>query len=135
MPNTPEQKRILIIFNAIAFLSCALTFAQEHSPIDENATAETKMLFRNLEKLSENHILFGHHNATDYGHGWWGDKDRSDVKSVCGSHPAVIGEDFSGLSGGSKEMTDRAKEALKKSVVDTYNRGGITTIYREKPLK
>lgn len=118
----------MILLTVLVFLSFALSFGQENSPVDKNATAETKMLFRNLEKLSENYTLFGHHNATNYGHGWWGDKDRSDVKSVCGSHPAVIGEDFSGLSGGSKEMTDRAKEALKKSVIDTYNRGGVTTI-------
>jgi mannan endo-1,4-beta-mannosidase len=123
-----EKKVVLSFLTAIGLMPFTLNFAQEHSPVDENATAETKMLFRNLEKLSENYTLFGHHNATDYGHGWWGDKDRSDVKSVCGSHPAVIGEDFSGLSGGPKEVTDRAKEELKKSVTDTYNRGGVTTI-------
>jgi mannan endo-1,4-beta-mannosidase len=59
--------------------------------IDANATAETKALYYNLHQLSKQHILFGHQHATEYGHGWNGDENRSDVKSVTGSHPAVIG--------------------------------------------
>src|SRR5437763_1178483 len=69
--------------------------------VDKNATPETKALFCNLKKLSKDHTLFGHQHATQYGHGWSGDADRSDVKSVTGSHPAVIGIDISGFSGGS----------------------------------
>src|SRR5258706_4061658 len=67
--------------------------------IDKDATKETRALFSNLFELSKEHILFGHQHATQYGHGWSGDADRSDVKSVTRSHPAVIGVDFSGLSG------------------------------------
>lgn len=95
---------------------------------DPKATAETKALFQNLMKLAENHTLFGHQHATEYGRGWSGDEDRSDVKSVCGSHPAVIGIDLSGLSGRSAESIEKEKVRLKKTVVDMYNRGGVTTI-------
>lgn len=63
-----------------------------------------------------------------YGHGWSGDEDRSDVKSVTGSHPAVIGIDFSGFSCRSPKAIQKAKESLRKNVVDTYNRGGVTTV-------
>src|SRR5687767_10566132 len=77
--------------------------------IDPLATKETKALFSNLHKLSQNHILFGHQHATEYGHGWVGDENRSDVKSVTGSHPAVIGVDFSGLSGRPENMIEREK--------------------------
>ena len=48
--------------------------------------------------LAENHTLFAHQHATEYGHGWSGDADRSDVKSVTGSHPGVTGIDFSGFT-------------------------------------
>jgi mannan endo-1,4-beta-mannosidase len=96
--------------------------------IDPLATTETKALFSNLHKLSQNHILFGHQHATEYGHGWVGDENRSDVKSVTGSHPAVIGVDFSGLSGRPQNMIEREKESLQKNIADTYNRGGITTV-------
>jgi mannan endo-1,4-beta-mannosidase len=98
--------------------------------IDTKATKETKALFKNLDKLSKDHILFGHQHATEYGHGWsaTADADRSDVKSVTGSHPAVIGVDFSGLSGLPENSIARNKESLRKIITATYDRGGITTV-------
>ena len=45
--------------------------------IDTKATPETAALFRNLKRLSEQHILFGHQHATEYGHGWSGEAERS----------------------------------------------------------
>lgn len=96
--------------------------------IDGNATEETKALCYNLSVLSKQHILFGHQHATQYGHGWYGDPDRSDVKSVTGSHPAVIGVDFSGLSGRADSLVEKEIESLRKTIRDTYNRGGVTTV-------
>lgn len=96
--------------------------------IDKQATTETNALFQNLMKLSDGHTLFGHQHATEYGHGWAGDENRSDVKSVTGSHPAVIGVDIMGFSGGSKEEMENAKINVRKTVVDTYNRGGVITV-------
>lgn len=117
-----------ILILTIILLCPALSVAQKKKPIDKKATPETKALFKNLHKLSDNHTLFGHHNATEYGHGWVGDKDRSDVKSVCGSHPAVIGIDVSGFSGLPKNSIEKNKEDLRINVTDTYKRGGVTTI-------
>jgi mannan endo-1,4-beta-mannosidase len=102
--------------------------AQKNTPIDRQATKETKNLYKNLLKLSKNHTLFGHQHAMEYGHGWSGDADRSDVKSVTGSHPAVIGVDFSGLSGQAEAEIQKTKEMLKKNITATYNRGGVTTV-------
>ena len=96
--------------------------------IDKQATPETVNLFLNLHELSKEHILFGHQHATEYGHGWFGDSDRSDVKSVTGSHPAVIGVDFSGLSGRPDSSIEKTKIALRKTIADTYNRGGVVTV-------
>lgn len=98
------------------------------TPIDRKATAETRALFRNLMRLSDSHTLFGHQHATEYGHGWAGEKNRSDVKSVTGSHPAVIGVDFAGFSGRPADAVAAAKAALRQNVTDTYNRGGVTTV-------
>src|SRR5687767_10509032 len=83
--------------------------AQKEKLVDRNATKETKALFSNLKKLSENHTLFGHQHATEYGHGWSGEYDRSDVKSVTGSHPAVIGIDLSRFSGQSEAVIGATK--------------------------
>lgn len=98
------------------------------SQIDEKATLETRALYKNLKKLSKNHILFGHQHATEYGHGWSGEEGRSDVKSVTGSHPAVIGIDLSGLSGRSPEAIHHTLTNLKKTVLNTFERGGVTTV-------
>jgi mannan endo-1,4-beta-mannosidase len=118
-----KMKSNLLLTILFLFFASSL-FSQ---PIDKKATKETVALFKNLKELSKNHTLFAHQHATEYGHGWSGDENRSDVKSVCGSHPAMIGVDFSGFSGRPKEAVDREKEKLRKNVVDTYNRGGVTT--------
>lgn len=96
--------------------------------IDPNATKQTKALYANLKKLAKKGVMFGHQHATEYGHGWSGDEDRSDVKSVVGDHPAVIGIDFMGLSGRPKTQIEEEKKRLKKVIEDTYNRGGVITI-------
>lgn len=116
------------IHTTILLLTSLMSFAQHGRPIDRDATPETQSLFRNLMELSKNHTLFGHQHATEYGHGWVGDEGRSDVKSVCGSHPAVIGVDLLGFTGRSDEAIQGAKEAVGKTVIDTYNRGGVVTV-------
>ena len=112
----------------LLMISCYTSFSQHAVLTDIHATPETKALYYNLHKLSRQHILFGHQHATEYGHGWRGDKNRSDVKSVTGSHPAMIGVDFSGLSGQPADMIEREKKLLRKNIEDTYNRGGVTTV-------
>ncbi len=122
------KKRIsfFITFTLIALFS----FAQKSKfkSIDINATKETKALYTNLYQLSTKYILFGHQHATEYGHGWRGEENRSDVKSVTGSHPAVIGVDFSGLYGRPDSTIEKEKKLLQKSIAATYNRGGVTTV-------
>ena len=121
--------RILMLSLAFNMLMISLAAAQFRSRlIDPNATPETKALYHNLGKLARKHILFGHQSATEYGHGWSGEPARSDVKSVTGSHPAVVGLDFSGLSGRPPEAIERAKNSLRRQIADTYNRGGLTTV-------
>src|SRR4051812_47054836 len=111
-----KRSRSLVLLLIIA---CA-GFAQKAELVDRSATRETKALFRNLMQLSMKHTLFGHQHATEYGHGWAGDRDRSDVKSVTGSHPAVIGVDIMGFSGQPSETIKKTKEDLRKTVADTY---------------
>ena len=121
------MKRIFPLTLLFLLLAPGLVQAQKNKPIDARATRETRALFHNLRKLAKKHTLFGHQHATEYGHGWSGEAGRSDVKAVTGSHPAVIGVDFSGFSGRSPEAIQKAKESLRQTVVDTYNRGGVTT--------
>jgi len=124
-----RNKYTAIMCYGLLSLVSTISYAQQAiNLIDVKATEETTALYRNLHKLSEKHILFGHQHATEYGHGWYGDNDRSDVKSVTGSHPAVIGVDFSGLSGRPDSMIEKEKISLRKNIAASYNRGGVTTI-------
>lgn len=113
---------------AFLFFVGKAVWAQKPVITDNKATKETKALFSNLKKLSQTNILFGHQHATEYGHGWSGDSGRSDVKSVTGSHPAVVGFDFNALFGRNEAGTERSTNALRKLITDTYNRNGIITI-------
>lgn len=131
------MKNFLYLLIAIVGTSCAAnrpadagrrTESPEWQLVDKHATPETRALFHNLKILSRNHTLFGHQHATEYGHGWAGDKDRSDVKSVTGSHPAVIGVDIMGFSGRPSQEVQKTKDDLRVVVQDTYNRGGVVTI-------
>lgn len=114
-------------YKVVCTISFALAGNLIFGQIDKDATKETKSLYKNLKHISKSSILFAHQHATEYGHGWYGDVNRSDVKSVTGSHPAMVGVDFSGLSGRSETDIEKNKEDLRKNVVDTYNRGGVTT--------
>jgi mannan endo-1,4-beta-mannosidase len=104
--------------------------------VDWNATSETKALFFNLKKVSESHTLVGHHDATIYGHTWKGDENRSDIKDVCGSHPALLGLDFAVFTNAWKESSAKLRELIIKRAVEAYERGAVLTFcwHSDNPL-
>jgi mannan endo-1,4-beta-mannosidase len=116
---------LVLIFFCVS--TSQISRAQKLQLIDKSATAETKALFNNLNKLSKHHTLFGHQHALEYGHGWEGDPGRSDVKSVTGSHPAVVGIDFGGFTNISGGAAEQYKQRLKKIVEGFYDEGGVIT--------
>ncbi len=123
------MNQLKFLFFIEALLVCFISAAQNQvTLIDKDATAETKILAHNLHIISGEHVLFGHQHATEYGHGWAGDTDRSDVKSVTGSHPAVIGVDIMGLSGLPEQTVEKNLLQLSENVSATYNRGGVVTV-------
>ncbi len=89
---------------------------------DTLASKETVLLFYNLKKLSEHKVVFGHHDATAYGVGWYG-KDSSDIKSVVNSYPGLYGWDFMHITSSNNPI----RHFMKKLVSDAYKRGGINT--------
>lgn len=113
---------------AFLFLSfCGLSL-QAQNLVDKEATSETKALYRNLSTLAGSHVLFGQQDATNYGHSWTVGENRSDVKDVCGAHPAMIGDDFAGLTVEDENRLKESKRQLLKTITDTYERGGVITI-------
>ncbi len=101
---------------------------------DPNATKETKALYTVLLENSGKGILFGQQDATMYGINWSGEADRSDVKSVTGSHPAVYGWDLENIV--KSMLADKNAEAvarLRSLIRGAYDRGGINTLSWHAP--
>ncbi|MCF7848655.1 MAG: glycoside hydrolase family 26 protein [Kiritimatiellales bacterium] len=97
----------------------SLSAFAETEMVDPDATPETKALFENLKRTSDKRVLFGHQHATCYGIGWeGGDTNRSDVKTLTGSHPAVYGWD----------MGHTGTERMDRLIIEAFERGGINTI-------
>lgn len=126
-------KRCLIFFTSLlVFLSgCKYEYnsyksQQEHgiNLVDAYATQNTVALFINLQKLSEDKIIFGHHHSTMYGINWRGDLLRSDVKDVSGSFPGLYGWDFHDLYWARLE---NYFDHYKQLIIDAKDRGGVNT--------
>ncbi len=96
----------------------------------ERTEQATQSLRNTLRALSqEARFLLGHEDSTAYGVGWSQDPDRSDVKSLCGSHPAVHGWDLFRLEIGQPENGDGVNfELMRTRIRQAHQRGGINTI-------
>jgi len=98
-------------------------------PTDPEATKETVKLYRNLLVLKEKGIMFGHQDDLVYGHGWYGEEGRSDVKDACGDYPAVYGWELGHIELGDEYSLDSVYFAdIKNHIKEVYKRGGINTI-------
>ncbi len=96
---------------------------------DPLASKATKALFANLKAIGRQNILFGHQDALAYGVHWdeW-HKSRSDVKDVCGQHPAVFGWDVSKLGKYDYNIDSVNFEQMKDWIKEVYKMGGVNTI-------
>lgn len=97
---------------------------------DKEATAETKALFKNLKTLSLKGYLFGHQDDLAYGVNWKYEKQRSDVKEVCGDYPAVYGWDLGGIerTGSEKNLDGVPFKNMRQFIKEGYKRGGVITL-------
>ena len=111
------------------FFLFATAFCLARTPrlrmVDRHATPETRALYRNLWKLQQEAVMFGHHDFPSYGIGWRGDSDRSDVKDITGDHPAVYSLDM-------HRINDRKIEFIKQ----VYQNGGLSILvwHQDNPL-
>ncbi|GGI25340.1 glycoside hydrolase family 26 protein [Pedobacter mendelii] len=103
--------------------------ALKNYTIDTKATAETKALFFNLKNLSGKGVLFGQQDALMYGIGWKGEFDKSDVKSITGSHPSLFGWDLEAIAkSDSEENQTQNAEKLKSYCLQAFKMGGVNTL-------
>jgi len=102
-------------------------FAQQiYPPSDKLATSETVWLYSSMQRLVGAGALFGHHDDTAYGVGWKYDDNRSDVKSVTGSYPAIYEWDFAQMEHKrDSDINGMPFKLQRKLVRQAYDRGGI----------
>ena len=125
------RKIVVILIICIVAISCNQKkdeMVNSRNPIDKNATVETVELYNKLFKLKEKGVMVGHQDALAYGHSWYKEANRSDVKDVSGDYPAVIGWELGHVEIGAEYNLDSVYFSdMKQYIKDTYKRGGITT--------
>lgn len=125
-----KKTLILIVFASLLVTSCGNKKKASEPMADSGRTQRTENLLASLKKISaEGKFMFGHHDDTVYGVGWVGDSARSDVESVCGDRPAVLGFDLGRLEMDSKKNLDGVdSNRLRQEIIEHFNRGGMVTL-------
>lgn len=133
-----KQVYLVLLSFAALLCGCADDIYNPYPPrkpeekvyVDPEATLQTRNLLDNMDRISkEGNTMFGHQCSTLYGMGWRGEADRSDIKSICGDYPAVVGWDLAEIELGKAENIDGDSfDAIREHIKQTYARGGVTTL-------
>ena len=95
---------------------------------DKEATLSLEEYYSTLVKRMDKGIMLGHQDALAYGSMWYGERGRSDMKSVCGDYPAVVGWDLGKIEKGSALNIDSVSfSSIKKYVSEVYQVNGVST--------
>jgi mannan endo-1,4-beta-mannosidase len=124
-----KKQALFTLILLLSLFSCKQKPADEQPcPIDPQATQETLDLYHRLFGLLDQGIMVGHQDALAYGHAWYKEPGRSDLKDVSGDYPAVIGWELGHIELGAEMNLDSVYFAdMKHYVKETYERGGIST--------
>jgi len=130
-----KKYRFLIVVIMLSFI-CINGFSQQSdiktinlSERIKTLTLQTQNLLKNLKVISEKGFMFGHQDDPLYGIGWEGDDGRSDVKSVVGDYPAVMGFDLGRIELGNEKNIDNVSfEKIRQEIIRQYQRGGMITM-------
>ncbi len=112
---------VLVLFNPFKVVSQIL--------IDNQATTQTKNLYKNLFKNREKAVLFGHQDDLTSGINWKNNSDSSDIKNLIGIYPAVFGWDI-----GKIELNNQfnfegvSLQDIANNIKFVYRLGGINTL-------
>ncbi|MFT7248748.1 MAG: mannan endo-1,4-beta-mannosidase [Algoriphagus sp.] len=116
----------VMVTGFFAFLSLSLA-----AQVDSRATTETTNLLNNLKSVK---TLFGHQDDPVYGLNpdktrWIDEAGRSDIKSIIGEYPALIGYDIGHLELGKSVNLDNVPfDKMRLYIIDQYKRGGVSTL-------
>lgn len=113
----------------ILVLGCSQPEVLDNPTSDPNITPEALSLFKNLDQIRHDHVLFGHQDDLAYGVYWVSEPGRSDVRETAGSYPAVYGWELGDLELGAEQNLDKVNFSNMRSWIrEGYLRGGVITI-------
>ena len=107
---------------------CLMNFLSAQTPSDVNATRKTHNLLTNLHAVANQGFLFGQEDGQAYGVGWRSEANRSDVKSITGSYPAVHGWDLGRRLDLDKNIDSVRFDQMIDWIKLAYKRKGINTV-------
>lgn len=120
-----------------SYTSSIPDYSKYDLPSDRSATKETVNLYKNLKKLLNKGIMFGHQDDLAYGVGWQYINGKSDVKEVTGDYPAVYGWELGNIEHDLPYDLDSVPfDRMRKFIQQGYERGGVITIswHGDNPL-
>lgn len=131
------KKMILSLVAAAAISACGTSTKADDPLAESGRTQRTENLLANLKAIAKDGYLIGHQDATVYGVGWVGESDRSDVKSVTGDFPAIVGFDLGHLELGDSVNLDGVPfDRMRREIINHFDRGGMVTLswHLDNPL-
>lgn len=103
--------------------------ANAQSLSDKAATKETVALYKNLHKLSKQHIIFGHQDDLAYGVNWRYIEGKSDIKDVVNDYPGIYGWDLGRIEHDSLKNIDGVPfDKIRKYIQEGYKKGAAITL-------
>lgn len=117
---------IVAFMTAIVIPSCNLKYNKQIMPSDKLATPELINLYKNLNILRKEGIMFGQQDALAYGVGWKAESDNfiCDVSLVSGQFPAVFGWDLGNI-GNAYNIDSVSFIQMAYWIKEIHRRGGI----------
>ena len=100
----------------------------------QTATPAEELRARLDAAAAEGKFYYAHQDDAVYGHSWKVEDvandplERSDVKSVCGSEPGIVGFDLGGIEMGDRANLDSVNfDLMRRAAVNHVAKGGIVT--------
>lgn len=125
------NKVLILAGAALLAVSCSQKQQKADDPLaDSGRTQRTEHLLSSLHQVAQDgSYLFGHQDDSMYGVGWVGDSTRSDVNSVCGDFPALMGFDLGHLEMGDSVNLDGVPfTAMREAIIQQFDKGGVVTL-------
>ena len=126
-----KKINVIIVIMLFAGISCVKKTSSDNKELISITprTTETENLLQNLKEISTEGFMFGHQDDPLYGVYWEGDSGRSDIHSVVGDYPAVMGFDIGKIEHRSDKNIDNVLfTIIREEIIRHYKRGAMITI-------